>query len=263
MSTSHFSGKVDSVAGFSVNGTEVINSSAQIANTQTALTVTTLTAPTVNSTNVDAGASGTAGTVDVFPATAANGKLIVSATNAGGAFNTTVTNSTMGQSSVISIPDPGTATSKFVLQDGTNTTATITTITATTVNATTVDATTLEINNVAVGSTAAEIDRQCDISLQTETIAEGGVVSVTKRVTKIVSTGAGADTIAAPDASSLGQVKVIEMTGGEHDVTLALTNVQGGSAATTATFSDINDTLVLVAGTLKWNVVSEAGVVLS
>lgn len=165
--------------------------------------------------------------------------------------------------------EAGTATaSKAVVlgaskEIATITSATITTLTSTTVNATTVDAGTLEINNVAVGSTAAEIDRQCDISLQTETIAEGGVVSVTKRYTKIVSTGAGAITLAAPDATSLGQVKVIEMTGGEHDVTLALTEVQGGSAATTATFSDINDTLVLVAGTLKWNVVGEAGVVLS
>lgn len=160
------------------------------------------------------------------------------------------------------------AASKAVVLDAskgisTITSATITTLTSTTVNATTVDAGTLEINNVAVGSTAAEIDNQCDVSLNTETIAEGGVVSVSKRVTKVVSTGAGAITIAAPSAATLGMVKIIEMTGGEHDVTLALTNCQGQSSGTTATFSDIDDTLVLVAGTNKWTVIGEAGIALS
>jgi hypothetical protein len=44
--------------------------------------------------------------------------LIISALNAGGAFDTTVRNSTMGQSSVISIPDPGAATANFLLDTG-------------------------------------------------------------------------------------------------------------------------------------------------
>lgn len=126
-----------------------------------------------------------------------------------------------------------------------------------------VTSTAAELNILdGVTATAAELN-SVDLSLNTETIAEGGVVSVTKAYTKIVSTGAGAVTIAAPDATMLGKVKVIEMTGGEHDVTLALTNVQGQSSGTTATFSDINDTLVLVGGTLKWNVVGQAGIVLS
>lgn len=64
---------------------------------------------------ITSGSSGNAGSFISFPATAANGTLIVEALNAGGAFNTTVRNSTMGQSSVISIPDPGAATASFVL----------------------------------------------------------------------------------------------------------------------------------------------------
>jgi hypothetical protein len=40
--------------------------------------------------NISAGLSGTAGTVASFPATAANGSLILAAANAGGAFNTTI-----------------------------------------------------------------------------------------------------------------------------------------------------------------------------
>ena len=113
-----------------------------------------------------------------------------------------------------------------------------------------------------VTATAAEIN-SVDISLNTETIAEGGVVSVTKAITKIASTGAGAVTLAAPDATMLGKVKIIEMISGEHDVTLALTNVQGGSAGTSALFSDINDAFMLVAGVGKWHVIGESGVVLS
>ncbi len=64
--------------------------------------------------NVIAGASGAAGTLISFPATAANGSLIISALNAGGAFNTTIRNSAMGQSTVYSIPDIGAATGGIV-----------------------------------------------------------------------------------------------------------------------------------------------------
>lgn len=84
---------------------------------------TGVTATTGNVTatagNVVAGSSGVAGTLISFPATAANGTLIISALNAGGAFNTTIRNSVMGQSSVVSIPDPGAATANFLLDTGT------------------------------------------------------------------------------------------------------------------------------------------------
>lgn len=92
--------------------------------------ITASTSITATGGDITSGSSGDAGTFISFPATAANGTLILSALNAGGAFNTTIRNSTMGQSSVISIPDPGAATSKFVLQDGTNTSGTFTTLNA-------------------------------------------------------------------------------------------------------------------------------------
>lgn len=65
------------------------------------------------------GSAGNASSLTLFPATAANGTLIISPLNAGGAFNTTIRNSVMGQSSVISIPDPGAATANFLLDAGT------------------------------------------------------------------------------------------------------------------------------------------------
>ena len=55
--------------------------------------------------NLSVGSSGHAQTISIFPTTAANGTLILAAGNAGGAFNTTVTSGTIGQSTVYTIPD--------------------------------------------------------------------------------------------------------------------------------------------------------------
>lgn len=66
--------------------------------------------------DITSGASGAAGKFISFPGTAANGTLIFQAVNAGGAFNTTVSNAaSVGQSQVISIPDSGAATANFIL----------------------------------------------------------------------------------------------------------------------------------------------------
>lgn len=247
--------------------------------------------------NLKVGSSGAVGSISVFPATAAKGSTLITSSDNTGDTVTTINVAAQASTRAYTIPDAGASTASFVMTEGTATIAGLKTFSsAVTINPTTNQlvlgvTNTVTINAVApsasrvheisdvaaagyfallgaaptavIGSTPAEIDLQCDISLQTETIAEGGTVSVAKRVTKVASTGAGAITIAAPSAAMLGQVKVIEMISGEHDVTLALTNVQGGSAATTATFSDINDALVLVGGVLKWHVVGESGVVLT
>ena len=73
---------------------------------------------------ITSGLAGTsAGELDLVAPTAANGKLIVKAVNAGGAFNTTISNGVMGQASVVTIPDPGAATANFVLDAGNQTIA--------------------------------------------------------------------------------------------------------------------------------------------
>jgi hypothetical protein len=79
----------------------------------------TVAAPIISSTgNITSGASGNAGSFISFPATAANGTLILEALNAGGAFNTTIRNSVMGQSTVYSIPDIGAATGGIPVSTG-------------------------------------------------------------------------------------------------------------------------------------------------
>jgi hypothetical protein len=68
--------------------------------------------------SIAAGLSGTAGTLISFPGTAANGSLILAAVNAGGAFNTTISNGVMGQSTVYSLPDIGASTGGIVVSSG-------------------------------------------------------------------------------------------------------------------------------------------------
>ncbi len=79
---------------------------------------TTVTAGTgISSTtgNITAGSSANAGTFIAFPSTAANGTMIIAAGNAGGAFNTTISSGTIGQSTVYTIPDILAATGGIVV----------------------------------------------------------------------------------------------------------------------------------------------------
>jgi fibronectin-binding autotransporter adhesin len=74
-------------------------------------------------TNLDAGASGTAGTVDIFPTTASKGKLQVTCTDQTGNTTVTLTAGAMGQATTVTIPDPGGASASVVLTAGAQTLA--------------------------------------------------------------------------------------------------------------------------------------------
>lgn len=69
----------------------------------------------VVTTNIDAGASGTVGSVDVFPATASRGKLAITCTNQTGNTTVTLNASAMGQATAVNIPDPGAAAAYVVM----------------------------------------------------------------------------------------------------------------------------------------------------
>lgn len=97
----------------------VLGSSGEIA-TITSATITTLTSPTVNATNIDLGASGTAGTVDIFPTTASKGKTQFTATANTGDTTTTITNAAQASTRTYTIPDAG-ASANFVMSTGTTT----------------------------------------------------------------------------------------------------------------------------------------------
>lgn len=117
---------------------------------------------------------------------------------------------------------------------------------------------------ITSGATATEINARTDDSAMVDTITAAGAISTTTCYTAINSTaGTFAATLAVPTKPAL--IKVIKMTVDNGDVTIALTNVVGGTAASTATFDAVGETLVLVsdAASGKWVVLAEVGVTLS
>jgi hypothetical protein len=71
-------------------------------------------------TDIDAGASGTAGSLDVFPSTASKGKLSFVAANSAGNTTTTITNASQAGARTYTILDAG-ASANFVMSEGTAT----------------------------------------------------------------------------------------------------------------------------------------------
>lgn len=92
----------------------VVNSIAHFVDT--AGTIDDTAATVTNAGSIQAGlAAGTVGTFISYPAITGNGSLILAAVNAGAAFNTTISNGTMGQASVFTLPDPGAATARILV----------------------------------------------------------------------------------------------------------------------------------------------------
>jgi len=89
----------------------------------------------VDVVNLDAGASGTAGTVDVFPTTATSGKLVIACADQDADTAVTITALGMGQATAVNIPDPGASTANFLLTSAANDQSLVT-ATAAKINAT-------------------------------------------------------------------------------------------------------------------------------
>ncbi len=85
-------------------------------------TIPTLITTTFTATNVDAGASGTAGTVDIFPTTASKGKIQLAAVSNTNDDTLTITNAAQAAARTYTIPDAGGA-ADFVMNAGTQTIA--------------------------------------------------------------------------------------------------------------------------------------------
>jgi hypothetical protein len=117
---------------------------------------------------------------------------------------------------------------------------------------------------LGITSTPTELN-DSDLSAKSQAITVAGAISIDARYVAITGPASStyAVTLAAP--ARAGQVLVIEMvaTTSTNAVTLALTNVIGGTAATTATFNAARETLVLVSAGDRWVVLAEAGVTLS
>jgi len=122
----------------------------------------------------------------------------------------------------------------------------------------------LFIGNTAITAKAAEINAAADVL--TQAIIAPGAITVDGTVNRVTITNAvnGAITLAAPSAAMVGKILMIEYIGaGTNATTLALTNVVGGTAATSASFNAADESLTLIGGATKWHVLGQAGVTLS
>lgn len=86
-----------------------------IVSTDTVGTLANLAGTAINRGSLQAGLSGTAGTLISYPATASKGSLIVAAVANTGNTTTTLSNVAMGQASVVSIPDPVNAVGRLLI----------------------------------------------------------------------------------------------------------------------------------------------------
>ncbi|MCU0871775.1 MAG: hypothetical protein MUE50_05475 [Pirellulaceae bacterium] len=115
--------KIDGITNgtAAANKALVLGASKEISTITTA-TITTGNIATVNATNIDAGASGTAGTMDVFPSTASRGKIAITAADSAGDTITTIVNASQAGARTYTIPDAG-ASASFVMTAGAQTIA--------------------------------------------------------------------------------------------------------------------------------------------
>lgn len=117
----------------------------------------------LDAVNFDAGASGTAGTVDIFPSTATTGKIALTAAANAGDTTTTIVNASQSGARTYTIPDAGESAS-FVFTEGAQTINDAKTF-AGTVNL----SGTFQVGGTAITATAAEINE----TILTLDIADG------------------------------------------------------------------------------------------
>jgi hypothetical protein len=153
---------------------------------------------------VDAGAitsglsaGGFVGLVKAFPTTATSGFIAMqAAVNGSGNFGTTISNATtQAQAQVITIPDSGAATAKFLLDTGTNATATITKISTGATPVPLVDPGSCTISGAAG---AANV---CTVTIQ---LKDGAGVNIARQVPFKVYSSSASNGLTLQSAASTG-----------------------------------------------------------
>ena len=260
MSQVHYTGPNVSTGGFSVDGTtNLVTADIAAVAGITPGTVAASKAIVVDSnkdasscrnfsaTNLKAGASGSLGSVTVYPTTASKGNVTLTAADAAGNTVTDIHVAAQSGARTYTVPDAG-ASASYVMSTGTSTG---------------IAATSAELNTMSgILATAAELNLNNTLNAANiETLAANGAntVTLTKKIHKVDTTaGAQTCTPAAPGAANLGVVHVIEMTvrGGSNNLVITQTNIDGGSAGSTITFSAVGHYVALIGGVSKWHVVS-------
>ena len=118
---------VDASGALDVTGNAAVTGTLLVTGAQTFTGNTTLTGDlTVNGGDIDAGASGTAGSVDIFPTTASKGKLAITCTDQTGNTTVSLVAGAMAGATTITLRDPGSAASFVTTTDTTGTAITTT-----------------------------------------------------------------------------------------------------------------------------------------
>lgn len=201
-----------------------------------------------NATTVNVGASGTAGTLNVFPATASKGKFVVTATNNTGNTLTTLTNAAMGQATVLSIPDPGAATANVLLDTatvpatfaaGTTSKAPIT-LTAGT-NLTAAAAGAVEFDGTAFYATSTASSRQQVDAEQFTILASDFPLTVSASAQKAFNASStGAITLVSGKTYAFEAAYTVADSGGTGAVSRSMGILFGGTASLTSIAYSVN-----------------------
>lgn len=117
----------------------------------------------------------------------------------------------------------------------------------------------------AVAFTGGSIHGPAVSSGASQEITKAGAVSVDVNYVDIIGPAESTYAITLDVPSRVGQVLILEMTDttGTSAVTMALTNVVGGTNGASASFDAAGEALVLLSVGSKWLVIKEYGVTLA
>jgi hypothetical protein len=141
----------------------------------------------VDVVNLDAGASGAAGSVDVFPATALKGKLAITAADNAGDTVTAIVKASQAAARIYTIPDAG-ADASFAMTEGAQTLNGVKTFgsgIAFGVGAT------LDVDSAAVAATGTDTTQTATVAKMAGTITTGALTTAANATTAVVLTLAG------------------------------------------------------------------------
>lgn len=182
--------------------------------TNTTGTLSGAAADVTNLGDLTLGASGTEGLLNLFPATALKGSLIIKAVNNTGNDSVTISNAAHGQATVISIPDGGQATAEFIISDSAG------------VQHITSGALQLDVGDLSVGSDA----------------------NAAKIVVYPTTTASGTLEIAAVDSSTDSAVTI---SNADHGQASVVSIPDGGQATANFIISESTGTQAIASGNLQ------------
>lgn len=182
----------------------------------------------VDVVSLDAGASGVAGSVDVFPATAAKGKLTITAANSAGDTVTSIVNASQAAARVYTIPDAG-ADASFAMTAGAQTLNGVKTFGSGVAFGA---GATLDVDSAAVAATGDDTTQTATVTKMAGTITTGALTTAANATTAVVLTLAGV---------VAGDIVMVTLAGGTNTTSVTVNS----AIATTDTITVVlrNDVL--------------------